>query len=196
MPAPIVPETASDSDRSPGAPITVVGWLVAAWCLAFAVVNVVYEVGGHFQEGPYAEYAAGISVMSWIVLVLKLLGAAIALLSISRSPRLISPRSLAVLVWGAAALLGLYSLGNVVQTVGMMAGLHGSPDQISPLGIGYVAFFLLGAFGYGVLATSFSRRKGIGRGAAFVGALGAPLVLGLILLALPLLLAQLGLLPS
>ena len=197
MPAPLLaPGNPSTAPRSPGAGVVVVGLLIAAWCLGFALVNLYYEVTGRFEEGPHADYATGISVMSWIVLVLKLVGAAVAILSITKLPDSLSPRTLGVLLWGATALLALYSLGSVMQAIGMMTGLTGSPDDITLAGIAYVAFFLVGALGYGVLARSYSHRYGIGKRTALVGALGAPLVLGLILAALPLLLARLGLLPG
>lgn len=96
---------------------------------------------------------------------------------------------------GAAALLGLYSLGSVVEAIGMLTGLVGSADQITLRSVAYVALFALGAVGYGVLARSFSRRYRIGRRAVVIGVLGAPLLLGLLLLAIPMLLVALGLLP-
>jgi hypothetical protein len=175
--------------------VVVVGLLIAAWCLGFAAVNLYYEASGRFAEGPHADYATGISVMSWVVLVLKLLGASVAWLSITELPDFVSPRALGVLVWGAAALLALYAAGSVAQAIGMMTGLTGSPDDITPAGIAYVGFFLFGALGFGVLARSFSHRHGIGTRTAIAGALVAPLVLGLVLAALPMLLARMGLLP-
>ena len=105
----VAPGDPCTGPASPGIGVTVVGVLIAAWCVGFALVNLVYEVTGHFDQGPYAEYAAGISVMSWTVLVLKLLGVAIALLSITRLPGFVSPGLLGALIWGAAALLGVYT---------------------------------------------------------------------------------------
>lgn len=193
--------TASVADRpeAPARPdtgVTVIGCLTALCCIGFAVVNVVFEVTGRFADGPYAAYASGIAVMNWLVVGLKVMGAAVALLSVAKRPRFLPPALLGVLLWGAFAMLGVYALGSVVQAVGMASGLAGTADQIDVAGIGYVLFFLLLAAGYGALAISYSRRFGLRTGVAILGVLGAPVVLGLILLAVPTLLAALGLMPA
>ncbi|MFJ2028188.1 hypothetical protein [Streptosporangium sp. NPDC087985] len=192
---------ASATDRPqaparPGTGVTVTGRLVALCCIGFAVVNIVFEMTDHFADGPYAAYASGIAVMNWLVVGLKTMGAAVALLSLAKRPRFLPPALLGVLLWGAFAMLGVYSLGSVVQAVGMATGLSGTADQIDLAGVGYVLFFLLLATGYGVLAISHSRRFGLRKGVAVLGVLGAPVMLGLILLAAPLLLAALGLIPA
>ncbi|MGC5332076.1 hypothetical protein [Micromonospora sp. DT62] len=173
------------------------GQLVALCCIGFAAVNVFFEVTAHFADGPYAEYASAIAVMNWLVTGLKVIGAAVALLSVAKRPRVLSPAHLGVLLWGAFALLGVYALGSVVQAVGMASGLAGSADQIDLAGVAYVLFFLLIAAGYGVLAISYSRRNRLRKGVAILGVLGAPVMLGVVLLAVPmLLLAALGLMPA
>jgi hypothetical protein len=53
-----------------------------------------------------------------------------------------------------------------------------------------------GAAGYGVLATPYSRRHPRSKRLAVLGVLGGPAVLGLVLLAVPALLAALGMLPA
>jgi hypothetical protein len=164
--------------------------------IGFALVSIVFEIAGRFADGPYAEYASGFSVMNWIVVGLKAIGAAVALLSVAKRPALASPAVMTVLVWGAFATLGVYALGSVVEAVGMASGLLGSPDQIDIAGIVYVLFFSLMAAGYGVLAISYSRRHGLRRGFAILGVLGAPVVLVLLLLAVPALLALFGILPA
>jgi len=191
--------SATDRPRAPAGPdtgVTVIGRLVALCCIGFAVVNIVFEMTDYFADGPYAEYASGIAVMNWLVVGLKTMGAAVALLSLAKRPRLLPPALLGVLLWGAFAMLGVYALGSVVQAVGMATGLSGTADQIDLAGVGYVLFFLLLAVGYGVLAISHSRRFGLRKGVAVLGALGAPVGLGLILLAAPLLLATIGLIPA
>jgi hypothetical protein len=180
----------------PGPAVTAAGWLIAVWCVGFAVVNLAYLATGHFDDGEYAEYAAGIAGMSWLVLIVKLVGAAVAVMAVYRVPRFCSPRLLGLTLWGAAALLVLYSAGNLVQLAGMLTGVMGSREDITLLGLGYVAFFMLGAVGYGMLAVSFSRRYTLTKPTAILGVLGAPLFLAVILVAIPLLLAQLDLLPS
>ena len=185
-----------DAIAKPGRQVTTVGLLMAAWCTGFAIVNVVFELTDHFANAALAAYAPAISLMDWTVVCLKLLGAAVALLAVTRLPRQISPTLVGTLVWGATALLALYSVGNVLETIGMVTGLAGSLDQITLRSIGYVLFFAVGAVGYGVLATSFSRRYDVPKRAAVLGALGAPVMLALILLALPALFVAKGLMPG
>ena len=173
-----------------------IGILVALSCLAFAIVNIVFEATGHFADGPYADYAAGFAVMNWVVVGLKVTGAAVAVLSVAGPPRLVSPAVMTALLWGAFATLGIYALGSVVEAVGMATGLMGSPDQIDIAGIGYVVFFSFVATGYGVLTISYGRRHRMPRRLAVLGVLGAPALLALLLLVIPAVLAPFGLLPK
>lgn len=180
---------------APGPYVLATGWLVATWCVGFAVVNVVLEAGDRFRDGQYAAYASGLAVMSWIVFALKIGGAAAALSSVRSRPSF-PVETLSALLWGATALLGLYASGSVVEALGMAIGLTGSADEITVPGVLYVLFFLLGALGYGVLAVSFARRFGTGRGALLVGLLAAPVTLALLLLVVPLLLVALDVMPG
>lgn len=163
------------------------------------MVNLVLASTGHFAHGPYAGYASGLAVMDWLVVALKAIGAAVALLSIASRPGFVSPAVVTVLVWAGFATLGVYSLGSVVEAVGMASGLTGTAGQIDLAGVGCVLFFLLLAAGYGVLAISYSRRQRLRKRfvvLGVLGVLGAPVVLGLVLLAAPKLLTAAGLLPS
>lgn len=172
---------------------------MALWCVAFAVVNAGFEITGHLAEGPYAEHAAGLAVMNWLVFALKILGASVALLTVARgSPgaRRVSPAVFTVAVWGVFATLGVYALGSVGQAVAMLSGLAGSPDDVDFAGVAYIAFFLSAALGFGVLAVSHSRRHALGWRYALLGLLGAPVVLGLVLVAVPTVLTAVGLLPA
>ena len=180
----------------PGPVVTAIGILMALWCLGFAVVNVMFEITGHFAGGAYAQYASGLGVMDWLVAGLKVLRAVVALLSVARWPRLVSSAVVTVLVWAAFATLAVYVLGSVVQAAGMSLGLIGGADQINTASVAYVLLFLVAAVGYGVLAISYSRRHPHGKGLVILGVIGAPRVLGLLLLAIPALLAAFGLLPS
>ncbi|MGW8526944.1 MULTISPECIES: hypothetical protein [Nocardiopsidaceae] len=176
--------------------MTAIGLLMALWCVGFAVFNVVFEITDRFSDGAYADYSSAITVMNWLVVGLKALGAAVALLSVAKRPTFVPPALLAVAVWAVFATLGLYATGSVVQVVGMVSGLAGGVDQIDAAGVGYVLLFLLAAAGFGILAVSHSRRNGLRKGFAVLGVLGAPAVLGLVLLAVPALLAALGLMPA
>ena len=180
----------------PGTGIIATGRLMALCCIGFAVVNIVFELTDRFADGPYAEYSTGITVMNWLVVGLKAVGAAVALLSVASRPRFLPPAFLGVLLWGAFAMLALYGVGSLAQAIGMASGLTGSADQIDLAGVAYVLFFLLLAAGYGVLAISYSRRFRLRKGVAVLGALGAPVALGVILLAVPMLLAALGVMPA
>jgi hypothetical protein len=180
----------------PGPVVTVTGVLMALWCIGFAVVNLVFEVTGHFASSTYGHYASGIRVMDWLAAGLKALGAAVALLSLARRPRLVSPAVITVLVWAAFATLAVYVLGSVAEAVGMGLGLIGGADKIGVRSVAYVLFFLLAAAGFSVLATSYSRRHPHGKALVILGVLGALAVLGLLLLAVPALLAAFGLLPT
>lgn len=196
----MVASVVSPSERTarwgrPGVGVRVVGVLMALWCVGFATVNAVFEATDWLAGTPYAGYP-GISVMNWFVAGLKLVGAAVALLTVAGRPRFVPPAVLGLAAWGAFATLAVYSLGSVAEAVGMLAGLAGGPDQVTGWGIGYVLFFLSAAAGFGVLAVSHSRRYAVPRRVALLGALGAPALLALILLVVPTVLAAFGLLPT
>jgi hypothetical protein len=113
------------------------------------------------------------------------------------------PRQLVgVALWGAVGLLGLYSAGNLVITVGTVGGLLApsaawtAAGGVTPRALGYVLFFLVGAALFGVLAVWFHRRHHLGWTAAVAGLAGAPLLLGLLLAAVPAILGHWGLLPT
>jgi len=174
--------------------IRTLAWVLALGSIAFAVVNVVYEMTGRFAEGPLSEYEAGLTIVNWFVAALKVMGAGVAVLSVARRSRL-PARLMNVLIWGAAGTLGVYSVGSVVQAVGL--AVHpATSGQIDLAGIVYVLGFLLAAAGFGILATSHSRRSRLGAGPAILGAVGGVILLGIILVLLPMLLSALGIMPS
>jgi hypothetical protein len=184
------------AQRIPGPVVTAVGILMALWCLGFTAVNVTFEITGHFADGAYGHYTSGISVVDWLAAGLKVLGAVVALLSVAQRPRLASSDIVTLLVWAAFATLGVYVLGAVAEAASMGLGLIGGASQIDIRSVAYVLFFLVAAVGYGVLATSYSRRHPHRKGLVILGVLGGPLVLGLLLLGIPALLAAFGLLPG
>jgi hypothetical protein len=169
---------------------------MALWCTGFAAVNIVLESTDYLADGEYAAYASAFSVMNWLVVGLKLLGATVALLSVTKRPPLLPPTFLGILVWSVFATLAVYVMGSMAQALGMMFSLTGSPSQIDLASIAYVILFLTAATGWGVLGVSYSRRHALGWRTAALGALGAPIVLGLVLVTMPLLLTALGLMPA
>ena len=82
------------------------GYAAAAWCLGFAAASVWQITAGPIRHpGPhqrYAAYASGLAVISVLVLVIKLAGAAVALAAVlvrpGRSRR--SPGVIGVGLWG------------------------------------------------------------------------------------------------
>jgi hypothetical protein len=113
----------------PSVPVRALGYAAAAWCLGFAGVSAWQVAAGPIGHPDarwrYAAYASGLAIMSVLVLVLKLAGAAVALAAVLVRPGL--PRRplqlLGVALWGAFGLLSLYSAGNLAITVGTVSGL-------------------------------------------------------------------------
>ena len=189
-------------------PVRAVGYVAATWCAGFAGVSA-WQVAADpiGQTGPgrrYAAYAAGLAVISVLVGVLKLAGAAVAVAAVRVRPgRPRRPRQLlGVALWGAFGLLGLYSAGNLVITVGTVSGLLApsaawiAAGGVTPKAIGYVLFFLVGAAMFGVLAVWFHRRHRLRWTSAVAGLAGAPLLLALLLAVAPAVLGRWGLLPT
>ncbi len=180
-------EPASEGSRTPTPTpptrrITYTAWVLAAWCLGFAAVNVGFAATGGFDEGPYAEYASALAVMNWLAFVLKLAGAGIAILTVVERPRWVPVGVRAVAVWSAFSLLAIYSAGGLVELVWFISN---DPDRIDVRGLAYMAFFAAGAIGYGALARSYRRRSGSTRRHVVMGALGGPVGLALLLVAAP-----------
>src|SRR5690606_278948 len=132
---------ANPGPEAPGPDVRLTGWLMAAWCLAFAAVNVALGGSGRFDEGRREAYSSARSGMTWLVVGLKLLGAAVALLSVSRRPGRLSPRLTGVLVWGAFATIAAYGLGSVVQLVGMLTGMTDGAAALDVTDVTYLLFF-------------------------------------------------------
>jgi hypothetical protein len=192
----------------PGGPLPAgaaraVGYVAAGWCLGFAAVSAWQVAAGPAER--YAADASGLAILIVLVGVLKLVGAAMALAAVLVRPGPRPPwpvQLLGVALWGAFGVLGLYSAGNLVITVGTVSGLlapsaaWAAAGGVTPKAIGYVLFFLAGAALFGVLAVWFHRRHHLRWPAAVAGLAGAPLLLGLVLAAAPAALDRLGLLPT
>jgi hypothetical protein len=194
------------SQPAPAPPTAVraLGYTAAAWCLFFAAVSAWQVVAGPPAGQRLAADAAGLAIMSALVGVLKLAGAAVALAAVLAPPGLPRrPRQLlGVTLWGAFGLLSLYSAGNLVITVGTVSGLLApsaawtAAGGVTAKAILSVLFFLAGAALFGVLAVWFHRRHQLGWTSAVAGLAGAPLLLGLLLAVAPAVLGQWGLMPT
>lgn len=178
----------------PSRAVVAVGVLVALWCAGFAAISVWFELTDHFGTGRYAEDATAISVVNWFVAVLKLVGVGVALLAIR--PRLVARRTVGVLLWAAFATLAVYVAGSITQAFVMLAGIAGDGDQIDAWSVAYVIAFLLAATAFGILAISHARRAALGTRVKVIGACGAPVVLGGVLVILPAILRAVGLLST
>ncbi|MCV2489167.1 hypothetical protein OF117_07305 [Geodermatophilus sp. YIM 151500] len=176
--------------------VVVVGLLVAVWCAGFAAISVWFELTDHFGVGQYADDATAISVVNWFVAVLKVVGAAVALLAVSRSSRFLAPRIVGTLLWAALATLAVYVVGSIAQAVVMLTGVVGDAEQVDASAVGYLLAFLLAATGFGILAASYARRAGLGARLMLIGFCGGPAVLGSILVVLPAILQAVGLLSA
>ena len=176
----------------PGPFVVAVGLLVALWCVGFAAISVWFEFTDYFGVGEYADDAAAISVANWFVTVLKVMGAAVALLAVTRTPRFLAPRIVGTLLWAAFATLAVYVVGSISQAVFMLTGVAGDAEQVDASSVGYVLAFLLAATGYGILAISYARRAGLGARVILIGFCGAPVVLASVFVILPAILEAVG----
>jgi hypothetical protein len=178
----------------PGPFVIAAGFLVALWCAGFAATSVWFELTDHFGVGQYADEATALSVVDWFVAALKVVGAAVAVLAVSRTLRFLRPRIVGTLLWAAFATLAVYVVGSITQAVVMLTGVAGDAEQVDAASVGYVLAFLLGAGGFGILAISYARRAGLGARVMLIGVCGAPVVLGSVLVILPAILRAAGLL--
>lgn len=181
---------------APGRAVRAAAVLGALGLLAFAAVNVSFEAADRFATGPTAAYADGLSVMNWLVVALKLLGASVLLLSLRTPSRAGGSAGTTLLLWGAFALFSLYALGSIGEAIALLLGLAGGPGRIDAAGIGYVLAMTAFAGAFGASAVSCSRRTGWRRVPIALGVLGAPVLLAGILVLAPALLVALGVMPA
>lgn len=192
----IRPTVAPRPPTLPSRFMVAVGLLVALWCAGFAAISVCFELTDHFAVGRYADEATALSVADWFVAVLKVVGAAVALLAVSRTPRFLAPRIVSTVLWAAFATLAVYVVGSIVQAMVMLTGVAGDAEQLDASAVDYVLAVLLGATGFGILATSYARRAGLGARVILIGVCGGPVVLGSVLVVLPVVLRAVALLPD
>jgi len=178
------------------------GIVATVWSLGFAAVSAWQLASGPGESTRYAEYATGLAVMIGLVLVLKLVGAVLALAAITpRGLGLPAPVT-ATGLWGAFGLLALYCAGSVVIAFGTESGVlepsaaWTAAGGVTGRSVLYVLFNLIGATAFGVLAFTFHRRHRLRWTVAVIGLVGAPLLLALVLGGGPAILSVLGLLPT
>lgn len=188
--------------HTPGrpAPVTITAAVIAVTCcVAFAAANIVFEATGSLfgSGGQYAAaYPEALAIANGLVFALKVIAALVATLAVARIPGFIRPALVGTALWAAFATLAVYSAGNVAEAIAIVTGLTGGLDMITPKTVAYVLFFLVFAVAFGILAVSFTRRYALEKRYIALGALGAPVILGGVLLGLQPLLAAFGLLPA
>lgn len=181
--------------RSASTAVTVTAIMGTLALLAFAAVNIIFEGTNHFADGPLAAYASGLTIMNWLVVGLKLLGAVVLMLSVSRWASGSAPNLMTLLLWGAFGTFAIYAIGTIAEAVAMATGLAGSPDEIDVAGVAYLVGTVFFATCFGVVAVSYSRRAGWRPIPIVVGLLGAPILLAGLLVLAPTLLVFLGVMP-
>ena len=192
--------TSSDLEQtgrrvSPPSPfVIVVGVLVAVWCGVFAAISVWFEVTDKFASGPYAADADALSVVNWFVVAVKLVGMAAAVLAFVEPPGSVRPRTVGVVLWTGFATVTVYVAGSLAQAAAMLTGVAGDAERLDLASAGYVVAFVLAAFGFGILASSYATRASLGKRELLLGVCAAPLVLGSVLVVLPAFLRAVGLL--
>ena len=181
--------------KSASTAVTITAIMGTLALLAFAMVNIIFEGTNHFADGPLATYASGLTIMNWLVVGLKLLGAVVLMLSVTSWARRSAPNLMTLLLWGAFGTFAIYALGTIGQAVGMATGMAGSPDDIDAAGVGYLVGTMFFAMCFGVVAVSYSRRAGWRPISILIGLVGAPILLAGLLVLVPTLLVSIGIMP-
>lgn len=178
--------------------IRITGILLAAWCLGFAAVNAWQLATGRLTDDRFSGHTTALMVASILVLLLKLLGAGMALASLRSVHHRWVRWLLGAALWGAASTLALYSAGNLVITVGTVTGLLAptaaweSAGGFTVRAVAYVLFFLAGAAMFAALTVSYHRRHRLHWTAVAAGAAGSPMLLGGLLVVVPALVKTVG----
>jgi hypothetical protein len=152
----------------------------AVWALAFAGVNLYLQaVGIDGLDGDRTAF----TVVNLGVVGLKVVGAVVALGTVHGGRR-VPPPLISVGAWGAAATLLLYTGYGLVATVAtgdLLTWMLAGGTFWMPT-LAYLGFFAVGGGLFAVAARQHQRRHGVRGVWALVGALGAPLLLGAVLL--------------
>ena len=155
----------------------------ATWAVAFAGVNIYLQIVG-IDSAQIERHWATFTAINLSVVVLKAFGAAAALATVQRWGRAISTRVVSVCMWGAAAMLLLYA-GFGLLAVAIAGDLLGwtlaGGTFYMPI-LAYLGFFVVGGTLFAVAAGQYQHRTGAPLRWVVLGALGAPLLLGAVLL--------------
>ncbi len=179
--------TLSTSDRLPTTSSTAARWAAygaAIWALGFAAVNVYLQIVGIDYAQIQQNWAAFTAVNLGVV-VLKAFGAAVALATVTRWGRALPAWLVSVCAWGAAGMLLLYGGYGLVAmaAAGELLGWMLAGGTFSVPTLAYLGFFALPGALFAVAARHHQHRTATSSVWAVVGLLGAPLVLGGVMLA-------------
>lgn len=179
--------TLTTSDRLSTTSSTAARWAAygaATWALGFAAVNLYLQIVG-IDDAQIQQNWAAFTAVNLGVVILKAFGAAVALATVARWGRALPACLVSVCAWGAAGMLLLYAGYGViaVAAAGDLLGwmLAGGTFQMPYLA--YLGFFALGGALFAVAARHHQHRTATSPVWAVGGVLGAPLVLGGVMLA-------------
>ncbi len=113
------------------------GYAACVWALLFAALSFYWAAGGRLGEGtigvavedPALAREPWFVALLWATAVLKLVAAGLAL-ALARSIRWLPRWMLLFAGWGAAALLSLYGLANLVQHLLIATGVLAVPSGL------------------------------------------------------------------
>jgi hypothetical protein len=197
-----MPTRADVAPARPGRVTRATAIIAAAWSLGFAAVSAGQIAAGPGEDSRYAAYATGLTIMIVTVLLLKLIGAVLALAAITPGRLGLPVPVVALGLWGASGLLTLYASGALVQAAGTTAGVLEPSDAWTAAGgvtgrsVLYALLAVAGAAVFGALTIEFHRRHRLRWTVAAVGFAGAVVLLAAILAIVPAILASRGLLPT
>ncbi len=179
--------TLSTANRLPTTASTAARWAAygaATWALGFAAINIYLQIVG-IDDAQIQQNWAAFTAVNLGVVVLKAFGGAVALATVQRWGRAVPARLVSVCAWGAAGMLLLYAgYGLVALAVaGELLGWMIAGGTFLVPTLAYLGFFGLPGVLFAVIARHHQRRTATSPVWAVVGLLGAPLLLGAVLLA-------------
>ena len=178
--------------------IKIIAVLLAAWCLGFAAVNAWQLATGRLTDDDFRGYTTALVVASIVVLLLKLVGAGMALASLRTVHHHRVRWLLGAALWAATSTLALYSAGNLIITLGTVTGLleptaaWEAAGGVTIRAVAYVLFFLAGAAMFAALTVSYHRRHRLHWTPIAAGIVAPPVLLGGLFVAVPALLGMIG----